>query len=689
MADTADMSVGRASDWDDLKRLQQELVSVLEGPEFRAYAGVVEAVQGAMAADLSAIQEALLPERTEVAEAEALLRLADHGERVWKVSWLATVLLTGCILWFVVGPERLLEPGGIVVAGPLAYAATRLVIETRPHVDDAVPVAARDARSRLEERRRVLVEEAVRRRINKQLEKAVDFPFSAEAPSLVELDSSRIVPAKALARVKDFVASHDASALGVAGPRGIGKSTILRALTSDTSEPFFGRALNVYITAPVRYEPVALLRHIFEEVVLAGLGAVDAARGRSLTEGHTVGRARTLIGAAMVYGGAFVYWWGRDRHLRMEPLQVAGAVVAVSGFGLALQGYLSVLGLLLRRRRRIPWSARRAESDDAIEILEDGLALLHWEVERATTNALTLKVLSGQVESGDSTTRTEREHERTRPELASAFRRLVRDYLAASKRHGHLVVCIDELDKLSDPADVIAVINELKDLMHVRGMHMVVSVSTDAMHSFALRGVPVRDVFDSTFDDVITAERLTFDESVDVLRARVAGFPRPLSAFCHAWSGGVPRDLIRAARSCHDVQRSEAWSGKLGELVTGAVERDVRAAVHAYLARSGLRARLTDRGLTEVRSLLSSVRAEGYHRLARLLVDIGTTSGAAGMELRAVARYVEIAGQVIDVFGRDLDYGEWLALDQAGTLEKGATRIADAMGSLSEMAVPA
>jgi len=118
---------------------------------------------------------------------------------------------------------------------------------------------------------------------------------------------------------------------------------------------------------------------------------------------------------------------------------------------------------------------------------------------------------------------------------------------------GRVVVIIDELDKLPDVESLTNVINAIKDLLHTPRVHFLVSVSDEALASFELRGLQPRDAFDSSFDVIVEMARLTPDESVEFLESRIAAFPAPLARFCAVWAGGLPRDLIRAARGCIEV----------------------------------------------------------------------------------------------------------------------------------------
>jgi energy-coupling factor transporter ATP-binding protein EcfA2 len=146
-----------------------------------------------------------------------------------------------------------------------------------------------------------------------------------------------------------------------------------------------------------------------------------------------------------------------------------------------------------------------------------------------------------------------------------------------------ILVAIDELDKIADPAQVINVINEVKDLFHIPGAHFVVSVSDDALRRFATRGIPVRDEFDSSFDTVVEIPHLTAQDSCRLLQARVRLFPDATALFCHAWSGGVPRDLIRVARSCIAIPHKLGESVPITDIAQRVIRDDVREFVDALI----------------------------------------------------------------------------------------------------------
>src|SRR5215216_3452917 len=127
----------------------------------------------------------------------------------------------------------------------------------------------------------------------------------------------------------------------------------------------------------------------------------------------------------------------------------------------------------------------------------------------------------------------------------------------------------------------------------VRGCYYLVSVSEDAMSGFEQRGLPFRDVFDSSFDAIERVGYLSFAETQSVLDRRVVGLPVPFQVLCHSLSGGLPRDLIRVARELvhqdrilADYRRSRREPDRrtsLKELVEATVRAELEGKVAAAL----------------------------------------------------------------------------------------------------------
>ena len=400
--------------------------------------------------------------------------------------------------------------------------------------------------------------------------------LTPEAPGLVESES--IVPSGTpdIVRLRDLISNASTSAFALAGPRGIGKTTLIRALTSGEEE--FDIAS--IVPAPVKYEPDALLARIHADVA------------RQILVKHKAGNLLTLMQQSIDQETRYF-----RRNLAIAAL-VTGFVVLALNF---LQGSIfgsigdgGIFGIILIFAAYIVLrnlkSRKFAPAGDDSEIIQnaiDALESLRWSTEEtrtAKTSFSAAKIFIG-LEDTDSSKRTERD--RSRPQLVDDLASFLRRHLELTsswqntlpvetrRERSRIIIAVDELDKLSDPEQILEAVNNLKDLFRIRDIHFLVSVSSDVMTRFALRGVVSRDAFDSSFDAVIEMRRLSCDRSHEILLERAIGFPSSLSAVCHAWSGGLPRDLIRIARRCVEYRRLADRVTPIDEISSSVIAQDI------------------------------------------------------------------------------------------------------------------
>ncbi|HEX4812047.1 MAG TPA: hypothetical protein VFV66_04780, partial [Nonomuraea sp.] len=306
---------------------------------------------------------------------------------------------------------------------------------------------------------------------------------------------------------------------------------------------------------------------------------------------------------------------------------------------------------------------------------------LRWSttVERSANTAF--KVGGSGVEGAGRVSRTEREV--THAESVLALRQFVEQLIALSNKP--VIICVDELDKLAEPADAVDAINGLKDLFHVAKAHFVLSVSTDAMHGFAARGVPVRDVFDSAFDTIVSVGPLSLEESQTLVARRARDFSKVFVLFCHAWSGGHARDLIRTARSCvehkHELERvEEATIARLSQLV---LRQDLREVVDATVEKlrgeDGVRTQaMLDRVLA-FQEALEDESATLYDLVATAEFPPETwTVTAEARPAAALAPYARIAGLCERLFSVERRPAAW----QGEVMSQAVVALAEARSCL-------
>lgn len=259
-----------------------------------------------------------------------------------------------------------------------------------------------------------------------------------------------------------------------------------------------------------------------------------------------------------------------------------------------------------------------------------------------------------------------------RSDWAGEFVAATKEYLenAGPRR---VVIILDELDKLLQPAEALMVVNEIKDLMHADGVHFIVSISEDALIDFDLRGLPLRDAFDSVFDEVFHLHSLSSRGAIQLLESRVAVFPRPLALFCFAWSGGNARDLIRTARSCATTPHQSRAS--LSSIVEHVVWSDARDAAQSFTRRAGLMGLLSRHGQLKLGETLGS-SAPDRCRLLCTLFGAMQIALPSDPDVQSFQTYLTYAVELVDEFSDTAELANWLRDDDDGALERACTELA-------------
>jgi hypothetical protein len=290
-------------------------------------------------------------------------------------------------------------------------------------------------------------------------------------PRLIEgSEPRRLVRTDAMDRVAATAKNVHSGSLGVSGPRGVGKSTILQFFGTDTAAAN-DTDLRLVIPAPVDYEPREFIIHLFGQLCDA---VMQSPGDRSAIEQETRGHLEEL------------------RFLRTYTSNWSASVTPRSFLTIA-RGY----------------SKQRSEQPVTL------------------------------------------------PELVNRFReyskRVASWQQSAHDGQGRVVIGIDEVDKIRDSDRAEAFLNDVKAIFGAPGCLYLVSLSEDALAGFARRTPSIRSAFDTAFDELVPVGPMTYRHSEQLLFKRVTDVPRPFIALCHVLAGGLPRDLVRAARALIDV----------------------------------------------------------------------------------------------------------------------------------------
>ncbi|TQJ33059.1 P-loop NTPase fold protein [Arthrobacter sp. SLBN-122] len=476
-------------------------------------------------------------------------------------------------------------------------------------------LAVQIATEELVDKARTLVQEAFSRTLNEVLGPEGKLAFPTDAPRLVELGTSVVVPSASGRFLRDFIAGHASSAIGIAGPRGSGKSTLMRGLDSDPKT-----SLRVVpMTAPVRYEPIDFVRRLHRKVAEDVLSQVESS---STTRSPAQQRLRVFgvrITVALLVGFAglsLILWDLLPYKPSLGEGMGAASILGVVAIGSALLVGLTAVSaarpllasvsekswrIFRNPFRRLTHVALAPAPKLAPDVARTAIRRMQFDSESNSKSKNAFKLMGGLLGLEDEDSITLKDRALSHADIMNDLRALLAKY-ARDEYPTPIVVAIDELDKISLTEDLIDTVNDLKDLFHIDGVHFVVSVSTDALHTFEQRGLPSRDAFDSSFDTIVRVPPLTLAESLNVLSARAEGFPPIVGAFCHAWSGGLPRDLLRVARRCVEIHRDRKASS-IDVFVRTVVAEDILAIIEGRL-----RAAATAKTSAEDRAALCALR---------------------------------------------------------------------------------
>ena len=405
-----------------------------------------------------------------------------------------------------------------------------------------------------------------------------------DAPGLSEAHGEGyLIETQVDAQVDALVARFVGGSVGIAGMRGSGKTTLIRrycdrpAVAGEHSPDF-----SLMVAAPVDYVSRDFILYLFS----------------ALCKAYLEHRGETVFGhATPVLPDA----------LRSSLQSVArSARSAVGGSGDSTQSSKVNADLANEARAYL----------DQIRFMQTDTSSLGGKV------GVKIAEVSGQEQTAKQRVPW------THPEIVDEYRRFLRAVAQeANEWNGRVFIGIDELDKIDQAEHAQKFINELKAVFDVPRVLYMVAVSEDALTSFEMRGLTVRDSFDTAFDEIIGVSALAYRESKKLLAKRVVAMPEAYVALSHCLSGGLPRDLIRAAREI-------VYRGQQGE-----VQRDLRSICHTVLSRS-LRARLNAVGSRVANQPIASSVSETLYS-----IDSAISNGLDTGQLVAHAKSLKLAAR--------------------------------------------
>lgn len=573
----------------------------------------------------------------------------------------------------------------------------------------------------------------VRTTINEARRSTLGEGFTVTAsPGLSEVnDSSYHVPTEITAEMDGLIGRLAGGSIGVAGPRGSGKSTLVRGYCED---PGYGSGdLRCMVAAPVDYAARDFILHLFATFCRC----VQAQVGRRWDEAddeppfvrwlaalprialspwfwggallllfrHRVAAVVDRPASFVVYVGLGVVVYGflgtvawvtkaRPGNRERESLAAIFTGAALNTFRSALRwatagagllyfradiadrlgrsprlvgygawavfavGALSVTVTLFSERRRV-LAGRAMAVRRLVTAAGRNLQRVRYLQTRSTGWSGGLKLPFGA--EGSRTRGVSRaEQPMSYPEIVDEFRAFAEEVAEFLDEDGNRVfIGVDELDKIGSAEQAERFLNEIKGVFGIPHTYFLVSVSDDALTSFERRGLPLRDAFDSSFDEIVRADPLTYTESRRLIYRRVIGLTEPYVAFCHCLSGGLARDLIRAARQVVRAGQQGAEPPGFGEICTTILGEEVRRKLAATTQVIASIEGAESAGPLLERLFAITHTPSAVRPTIELLKEIKTAAPEEPARLAAVHRdltaYLYLCATLQDIFGQRVE----------------------------------
>jgi hypothetical protein len=479
--------------------------------------------------------------------------------------------------------------------------------------------------------------------INEELTPSYDLNLSIKtSPGLGEVfDPAYEIPTGAKGRLLSMLEDMPGGSVGIAGPRGAGKSTLIWSLCRGAITSLKGRRLFAVMTsAPVKYDGRDFVLHLFSSICYKVLGREPAQEtlDENPSFGGRIGRTRDwrkpllqyqwLTMLLLTVGGLlFVLWLplarqavataeaqerSKSAHDQASPTPPAspspagtsgsdlkrilsvsgvtpGLILSLAAFCLFGGSFSSVFFLYTIKRKR-EQDVREESQQSVISPTKEVEGISRDVANMATRMLHQIRFQqsfssgwSGSlklpigVEGGLNSALSLAEKQRSFPEIVDAYRSFIKKVTAKNA----VLIGIDELDKLESDEMAQQFINEIKSIFGLDHCYYLISVSENAISAFERRGLPFRDAFDSAFDTILYVDYLDLDKSKRLLRRRVIGLQVPFICLCHCLSGGLARDLIRSCREMLELVKQTPTESDLTAVCTKLVIADVKAKLNA------------------------------------------------------------------------------------------------------------
>jgi hypothetical protein len=455
------------------------------------------------------------------------------------------------------------------------------------------------------------------------------------------LDPAHIVPTDLMAEVERLADSVSSASVGISGPRGVGKSTLIRWICEGKNATRRFPSLGLYVAAPVEYDARDFLVHLYASLCQAVLADSRLCRQAAVRK-RSFWRLRDPVAAAILAAAGFVTL-SHTEAIRGWHVMVSRTEHRLWDVVPALAFTVAAL-LIIEYVRHL--RTERNESQLGAQAMES-LRRLRFQLTETGSLSSGLNAPGG-VTLGASRSRQLTEIQMSLPDLVTDYRQFSEKVVSALQdaafsddltraSEARLIVGIDEIDRIESAERAEKFLNDIKAIFGIPYSFYLASLSADALATFERRVITARSAFDTAFDSVIRIDPMDLRTARYLLERRAIGLPYPFVALCHILSGGVPRELMRVARTVFDLRNASAYAAS--------EEVDCTTIAQQVTAREF---RSVRRGLLPLAAKLNS---QGIADLVELLDDEHWPTGAITSDLTRMSSACANAGYLTGLGG--------------------------------------
>lgn len=473
-----------------------------------------------------------------------------------------------------------------------------------------------------------IIDKSIKELIRSEINQKIKPSYAAEMDNVIPsglsevIDLSKSIDTSAKKKLEFLINNMPGGSIGIAGSRGAGKSTLIKSfcLRKNTTDKINGKlSLPVFTTSPVHYNSREFILHLFYSTcksVLIHFGTQERTISYNVTpiKQSSLNRLwniiynskyiQLIVGIVIMIFSYFL-WTIREQLQKSNSdstvilylkillnSELLHFIIATIGFMMTIVAFL----MILASAAKFIWgvidgdlsekSSKTSASDNTIttqqalvEIVQDWIMKIRFQ--QTFTSGWSGGINASLVEASTNTSSTFSENAMSNPEIVASFTQVLNDL----SRNFQVIIGIDELDKLDSALEASTFLNELKSIFGIPGCFFLISVSENAINSFERRGLPFRDVFDSSFDSIVYVEHLNLKHSQTLLQRRVIGRPVPFFALAYCLSAGLPRDIIRYYR---EIIRLSLEDNNLYSITRRLLSEDLNAKLRAMMSSLSL-----------------------------------------------------------------------------------------------------